>query len=263
MTRAALRSTAVAAFALACALPACGTIFPRYHTATRPAPAGMLESGGLESAPTDMRELTFVSADLPPSRTDGSRWDGSDDPDLYVLLTRDGEEIYRTPVVENTLHPVWNNASVTLRFAPHARYRVEVRDDDGAVSEYVAGQDFVGEPEGAAGGNVLFQLPRGVVLRVRASAPTPTLGMGVEYEIHETFVHVLALDEVCPARTAGLRVDDHITAVDGRSVGDLGEIGARQAMDRAAIRDVSLRVERTGRPPFVVDVRLNAVYRAR
>ena len=73
------RPAAVAALVLSFVLPACGTIFPRYHTATRPAPEGMLESGGLEGAPTDMRQLTFVSADLPPSRTDGSRWDGSDD----------------------------------------------------------------------------------------------------------------------------------------------------------------------------------------
>jgi hypothetical protein len=34
-------------------------------------------------------------------------------------------------------------------------------------------------------------------------------------------------------------------------------------MDRAALRDVSLTIEREGRPMFVVDVRLDAVYPAR
>lgn len=250
----------VASFALA----SCGTIFPRYHTPTRSPPPGMTESGGLMAPPADMRQLTFVSADLPPSRSDQRTWDEDGDPDLYCVLRRNGEEIYRTPVARDTLRPTWTNASVTLRLDPHARLRFELRDDDEAVSELVSDIEFTGVPDGAAeGGNVVMQLTRGVSLTLRAGPPSPLVGMGVEYEIHEDYVRVLALDAVCPARTAGIRVGDHVTAIDGRPVADLGEIGVRQAMDRSTLRDVALTVEREGRPAIVVDVHVNAVYLAR
>ncbi len=253
------------ALAASLALPACGTIFPRYHTATRPPPQGLGESGSLEAPPGDVRRLRFVSVDLPPSRSDDRQWDDDGRPDVYVVVYREGEELYRTPVARDTLRPEWGeDASFNLRVIPHARMRIEVRDDDGALSELIAETTFEGAPEGASeGGNVLLHLPRGVVVRASASAPVPVLGMGVEYEIHETWVRVLAIEAVAPARTAGLRVGDRITAIDGRPVADLGELGVRQAMDRASLRDVRLAVEREGAAPMVVDVRLGAVYPAR
>lgn len=245
-------------------LIACGAIFPRYRTPLRPPPPGMLESGGLTAPPPEIRRLTFVSAELPPSRADQRTWDDDGHPDLYCVLLRNGEEIYRTPVVRDTLRPEWPHASVTVRFDPRARLRFELRDDDGPVSELVSEIEFTGIPEGAlAGGNVSLQLTRGATLFLRAEAPAPMVGMGLEYEIHEEHVRVLALEAVCPARTAGLRVGDRITAIDGRPVASLGEVGVRQAMDRSALRDVTLRVERDGQPPAEITVRVNAVYPAR
>lgn len=252
------------ALTVVAALASCGTIFPRYHTPVRTPPPGMVESGGLMAPPPELRQLTFLSADLPPSRTDQRSWDDDGGPDLYCVLIRNGEEIYRSPVARDTLRPTWRDASVTLRLDPRARMRFELRDDDGAVSELVSDIEFTGVPDGAAdGGNVMMQLTRGVTLTLRAGPPTPLVGMGVEYEIHEDYVRVLALDAVCPARAAGLRVDDRITAIDGRPVSDLGEVGVRQAMDRTALRDVSLTVEREGRPATAIDVHVNAVYLAR
>jgi len=224
----------------------------------------MLESGGLMALPPQIRRLTFVSANLPPSRADQRTWDDDGHPDLYCVLLRDGEEIYRTPVARDTLRPEWQHASVTVRFDPRARLRFELRDDDGPVSELVSEIEFTGVPEGAmAGGNVSLQLTRGVTLFLRADPPPPMVGMGVEYEIHEEYVRVLSLEAVCPARTAGLRVGDRITAIDGRSVASLGEVGVRQAMDRSALRNVTLRVEREGRPAMEITVQVNAVYSAR
>lgn len=224
----------------------------------------MLESGGLTAPPPELRQLSFVSADLPPSRTDQRTWDDDGDPDLYCVLLRNGEEIYRTPVARDTLRPTWSGAAVTLRLDPRARLRFELRDDDGAVSELVSDIEFTGVPDGAAeGGNVTMRLTRGVTLTLRAGAPTPRVGMGVEYEIHEDFLRVLALEAVCPARTAGLRVGDRVTRIDGRGVGELGELGVRQAMDRTALRLVSLTVERDGVPATTVEVPVDAVYSAR
>ena len=58
------------------------------------------------------------------------------------------------------------------------------------------------------------------------------------------------------------RSDDQIEAIDGQHVSALGERGSRQAMDRAATRDVTLSLRRRGAPHEVI-VRSDAVYPAR
>ncbi len=243
---------------------ACGTIFPRYQTAMRPPPQGMREAGSLRPPPDNLRRLEFVSAELPPSRPDGRTWDDDGDPDLYAVLYRDDREVYRTPVVRDSLRPRWAHAAVTARLDPHARFRIELRDDDGALDELVAETHFTGTPSAATeGSNMVLRFEGGALLTVRSGPPEPMLGMGVDYEVHETYVRVLAVEPASPAAAAGLRPGDHVVAIDRTPVESLGEIGARQAMDRAAVRDVSLTVEREGRPMFVVDVRLDAVYPAR
>jgi PDZ domain/C2 domain len=243
---------------------ACGTIFPRYQTATRPPPPGMVESGSLRVPPDNLRRLEFVSAELPPSRPDGRTWDDDGDPDLYAVLFRNDQEVYRTPVVRNSLRPQWTNAAVTARLDAHARFRVELHDEDSALDELVAETHFTGVPSGAMdGSNIVLRLEGGATVAIRASAPQPLLGMGVDYEVHESYLQVLAVEPASPGAAAGLLVGDRVIAVDGHSVESLGEIGARQAMDRASVREVQLTLQREGRPMFVVDVRLDAVYPAR
>jgi hypothetical protein len=243
---------------------ACGTIFPRDQTAMRAPPPGMREAGALRPPPDTLRRLVFLSAELPPSRPDGRTWDDDGGPDLYAVLYRNDQEVFRTPVAPNTLRPEWPSAAVTARLEPHARFRVELRDDDGPVEELVAETHFTGVPSGAIeGSNMLLRLEGGAVVTIRSLAPEPMLGLGVDYEVHESYLRVLAVEAASPGATAGLRPGDHVVSIDRQSVAALGEVGARQAMDRAALRDVSLTIEREGRPMFVVDVRLDAVYPAR
>ncbi len=258
---------ALLALCLPVVVAACGTIFPRYTTAMRAPPAGMLETAALRPPPEGMRTVSFLSAELPPSRPDGRTWDDDGPPDLYAVLFRNDEEVYRTPVVRDSLRPSWEGATVTLRFGTHERYRIELRDDDGALDsldQLVAQTQFMGAPTGAIeGSNTVLRLENGVVVTLRSDAPTPMLGMGVTYEVHEEYLQVLAVEPSSSGAAAGLQVGDRIVSVDGRTVESLGEVGARQSMDRAALRDVSLTVQRAGRPMFVVDVRLDAVYPAR
>ncbi|MFO0646260.1 MAG: PDZ domain-containing protein [Polyangiales bacterium] len=243
---------------------ACGTIFPRYQAATRPPPQGMVESGTLRAPPENLRRLEVVSAELPPSRRDGRTWDDDGDPDLYVVIYRDGQEIYRTPVMRDSLRPRWTNAGFTARLDAHARFRIELRDDDPPLDELVAETHFMGVPTGAIdGSNIQLSLEGPASLMIRSTAPAPLLGMGVEYEVHESYLRVLAVEGASPAAAAGLQVGDRIVAIDRQTVESLGEVGARQAMDRGSVREVQLTVEREGRPMFVVDVRLDAVYPAR
>ena len=130
--------------------------------------------------------------------------------------------------------------------------------------DLVAETHFTGVPTGALdGSNILLRLEGPATVSIRSTAPAPMLGMGVEYEVHESYLRVLSVEPASPGAAAGLQVGDRVISIDRQTVESLGEIGARQAMDRASVREVQLTVQREGRPMFVVDVRLDAVYPAR
>lgn len=258
------RTVLTAALSSLLALCGCGAVFPRYTTATRNPPQGFVESNRLAAPPESVRRLTFVSASLPPQRTDGRAWDDDGPPDLTARLYRNDVEIYRTPIARDQARAVWNDASVTIYLPPSAQMRVELWDDDGAFSDPVGRAEFRGIPTGAAdGGDHLMRLEGGAELTLRVQAPEARLGMGVTYEVHGAHLTVLEVDAVSPANSAGLRPEDRIVAIDGQSVESLGEIGARQSMDRASLRPVTLSVRRGDGPPMDLEVRVDAVYPAR
>lgn len=258
-----LRPVVLAAFGLA-ALSGCGALFPRYTTATRPPPQGYVDANRLSPPPESVRRVTFVSATLPPQRNDGRAWDDDGPPDLYVRLYRNGVEVYRSPVARDMARAEWSNASTTIYLPASAQMRVELWDDDGAFSDPAGSAEFRGVPLGAAdGGEHLMRLQGGAELTLRVDAPRPLLGMGVTYEVHGGHLGVLEVEAVSPANTAGLRAGDRITAIDGVRVEALGEIGARQAMDRGSLRRVTLTVERGDGPAQQLEIGVDAVYPAR
>lgn len=259
----AARAAVIAALSLGL-LSGCGAVFPRYTTATRPPPAGFLDANRLAAAPESVRRVTFVTASLPPQRSDGREWDDDGPPDLYAVLYRNDVEIYRTPVATDQSRAVWRDAAATIYIPSSARIRLELWDDDGAFRDPVGRTEFSGIPVGAAeGGDHLIRLEGGAQLTIRVEAPAPMLGMGVTYEVHADHLRVLEVEAVSPANTAGLRADDRITAIDGQRVDALGEIGARQAMDRGALRALALTVVRGDAAPQEINVRVDAVYPAR
>lgn len=245
-------------------LAGCGAVFPRYTAATRPPPAGFVDANRLAPPPDSVRRITFVTATLPPQRSDGRAWDDDGPPDLYAVLFRNDVEVYRTPVARDDTRAVWSDASVTIYIPSSARVRLELWDDDGAFRDPVGRTEFSGVPLGAAeGGDHPMRLEGGAQLTIRVEPPAPQMGMGVSYEVHQDFLRVLEVEAVSPANTAGLRADDRIVAVDGQRVADLGEIGSRQAMDRGALRPVALTVRRGDAAPMELNVRVDAVYPAR
>ncbi len=239
----------------------CGAVFPRYTTATRRVPAGMLEERSVRPPPEDVHEIVVVSAELPPSREDGQPWDSDGGPDLYAIIRRNGTEVYRSPVVADSTRPEWHGASVTLRVRPTDVLRFELWDDDGLVDQPVGAEQVTGIPSSALdGGNWVVRFQRNALLYLAARSPEPRYGLGATFESHEDFLRIVELEEGSPGRIAGLREGDQVVSIDGRRVVDLGELGARQAMDRAAIRAVVLTVERDGSPRTTVTVEPGAVY---
>ena len=254
----------VAALASLSSLLGCAAVFPRYTTATRRVPAELLQERTVAPPPDDVRTVSVLSAELPPSRTDGQPWDSDGAPDLYAVILRDGAEVYRTPVVPDSLRPEWRAAEVTLRVRPDSVLRFELWDDDGLVSQPVGSEQVTGIPSSALdGGNWLVRFQGNAFLRLGARPPEARFGMGVTFEVHEDHLRVLAVEAGGPGAAAGLRVGDRIVALDRRRVQDLGEIESHQAMDRASLRPVTLTVERDGSPPATMTVAPGAVYSAR
>lgn len=245
-------------------LGACSAVFPRYTTAMHRPPPGMVEDRLVSPPPENVWQIRVLEADLPPSRIDGRGWDSDGAPDLFVVIRRNGEEVYRTPVLSNTLRPQWSNAAVTLTVNPNDALRVELLDDDGPVNDHLGLADFHGVPaEARDGGNWLVQLDNRTTLRLAASAPPPMLGMGVTYEVHDDFLQVLEVVPGSPAAAQGVVVGDRINAIDGHTVASLGEVGSRQAMDRGSLRGVDLTVTHAGRAAEPVHIESGAVYPAR
>lgn len=253
----------VAALASLASHMGCAAVFPRYTTATRRVPAELLQEHSVTPPPDDVRTVSVLSAELPPSRTDGQPWDSDGDPDLYAVIIRDGTEVYRSPVVQNSLRPEWRAAEVTLRVRPDSVLRFELWDDDGMVSQPVGSEQVTGIPTSALdGGNWVIRYQGNAFLRLGARPPEARFGMGVTFEVHEDYLRVISVEEGSPATTAGLRPEDRIVAIDGRTVQDMGELDSRQAMDRASVRQISITVARGDtRTPMTVSP--GAVYSAR
>lgn len=256
------RLAAVALVALAPAVSGCGALFPRYTTVSRPAPEGLLTSGALSPAPDFAQRITVLRAEIPRTTRDGRNWDDDGPPDVYVVVLRNGEEVLRTPVVQNSLRPEFpaERSRVDLRVRENDTLRFELRDQDPVFQDFIAAGEVRGVPPDARnGGNWSVRLEGGTVLELSATPPAPHIGMGVTYEYHSEYLAVLAVEEAGPAYSAGLRVGDQITVIAGRPVSAYSESEARVALDRSVNQDVSLVATRNGGPLEVV-VRRDAVY---
>src|SRR6266545_6532643 len=89
-------------------LSACGAVYPRYTTLLRDAPRGLIENGELTQPPDTVHRLSAVRAELPGATRDGRNWDNGNGPDPYVVVLRNGEEIFRSRVIQDTQRPVWD-----------------------------------------------------------------------------------------------------------------------------------------------------------
>ncbi len=241
----------------------CGAVFPRYTTATRAIPERLQETGNITPPPDSIRAVRAASAEIPATRPDGQPWDSDGLPDPYVVMFRNDVEVYRSPVARDTLQPTWDGPARSLFLSGETSFRFELRDADGVVDDSISVIEYPGVPSGALGaGEWRVTFPNTAALVLRLDRPTARFGMGVTYEMHEDYLQIVAVEQASPATAADLQVGDRITHIDGVAVSTLDERGGRQAMDRSVMREVTLRVVRSGAPPRDVIVRNDAVYPA-
>lgn len=243
----------------------CGAIFPRYTTVLRAAPEGTSGSGELTPAPDFVHRIAAMRAELPRQNREARDWDNDAGPDPYVVVFRNGEEIYRSRTLQNTLTPQWDAAHdfADVRIHDNDTLRIELRDDDGLGSDTVGAIERRGVPADArGGGNWEIRLEGGATLFLQTTTPPAQLGMGVTFDFRDDVLVVISVEEAGPAYSAGLRAGDRIVAIDGRSISSLGDGGSRDGMNRASTRDVQLTVSRP-RGNETLQVRRDAVYPSR
>lgn len=242
----------------------CGLVFPHYTTASREMPPALLESGSLTPPPPHIVRLTVASATVPLRTRDGRNWDDDAGPDAYVVIFRNGDEVLRTPTIDNNASPSWMTKNfVDLRVRSTDNIRVELRDDDGFGSDLVAQQSTSGLPDDVrTGGNWSLRLEGGSSVQIRVGAPRPVLGMGVGYDIRPTAIVVTDIEEAGPGYNAGLRKGDQIQQIDQRSVTGMTEGEARQSMDQFLLHDVTFLVQHATGTPVEITVRRDALYTA-
>ncbi len=259
------RLCALALTASLLASTGCAAIFPRQTTIYREVPAGLAERGELTPAPDFVHRLSVLRAELPRLTRDAREWDNDAGPDAFVVVYRNGAEIFRSRTIQNTLRPEWNPARdfADVRIHDNDQLRIELRDDDGIVSDLVGLAEVRGVPNDARNGGIWnVRLEGGASVQLQSNPPPPRLGMGVTYDFRDDVLVVLEVEEAGPAYAGGLRAGDRITAVDTRPISSLGEGGSRQAMNGGAMREIHLTVSRAG-SSTVVDVRRDACYPSR
>lgn len=244
-------------------------MFPRHTTASREIPPALLEGGGLTPPPDSLHHLGVAGAECPSQTRDGRPWDGDGRPDLFVVIYRNGQEVFRSRTIENSFAPVWDSAAdaVDLFVRPEDRFRVELRDDDGALvpSEFVGMVELRGgvPSEARDAGRWQLRLEGGAMVFLSSRPPRARLGMGVTFEYRIDSAVLVEVSEAGPANTAGLRAGDRIVRINGTEVSRMSELEVRQALDRVMMSDVSLAIERSGSAAFEATVRSDALYNGR
>lgn len=256
----------IAALSVLFVLTACGAVYPRYTTLLRDAPAGLIQGGELTPPPDTVHRLSAVRAELPRATRDGRNWDNDPGPDPFIIVLRNGSEIFRSRAIENTLRPVWDPSRdyADVRISDQDQLRVELRDRDSLDSELVGLTEFRGVPEYARGGGLwTIRLEGGATVELQSAPPPPRIGMGVTYEYRGSTLGIVAVEQTGPAYEAGVRAGDWVTAINGRSVAAMSELDVRNAMDRGSITDVTLLVDHANGVRTEMVIRRNAVYPAR
>jgi hypothetical protein len=249
--RRSFREAASAWLCLAAALAVLGPgcAFPRRSTPVSSVPA---LHGEPPDTPGDLWKLTIVSAEIPREQRSGLPWDSREsDADPYVRLSVDGRELWQSKVLEDTVHPTFNAGPPrNLAIDRNARVRIELWDDDGVSSDPIGIYEGRALGEAILDAETILKLEGGATLTVIVSRPEPHAGAGIGlYEVRKDALVILQVLPRSPAARAELEPGDRITAIDGRTIEQLGPKRAESALVLAAQNQSELTVYREGAEP--------------
>lgn len=229
----------------ATAVGACA--YPRRTTHVVPLPPG---AAGQYGRPKGMWKVELMGAELPARKKAGLAWDGDGSgPDPFVRLFVGSRMVWESEVVDDSHHPEWNVALPrNVIFPAGARFHVEVWDYDTPVSaDPIGTHTSTGLPPSLLP-NAVARLMLGTrgVLSMRLTPPVPHTGVGLEVEVRDNEVIVLAIMPHSPASRSELQVGDHIVAFGTERVSDLAEEVAFGRLSLAVDRGTHVWITRPG-----------------
>jgi hypothetical protein len=209
-------------------------------------------------APADTWQLTVVEAHVRPRKAGDLTWDENGGlPDVFVRILRDGQAVWESPVVDDSLNPQWNaTLPRNFRIPRGTPLRIEVWDRDAVGSDPVGIFDEHGLPQGALpGADARIMLEGGSWLTLRITNPLPHRGVGIEeYEVRPDALVVARVLAQSPAGRAGIEAGDAIVAIGEQRVSALNDAQAASALSMAANRHTSLTVRNAAGRESQVDL---------
>lgn len=217
------------------------------------------------NAPGSLVRLRFVSAEVPPNQRGALPWDDDGSAaDPFIRIYRGNDKIYESEPVEDQLRPTFDVTTENLSLPRTEDIRIELWDDDPGVPEPIGTWNGRGLPRTALpGADSNLTLEGGAQLLFRVVPAEPLRGSGIEeYEVRSNALVILSMVERSPAGRAGVRVGDRVTAIDGKSVDELGDAAAG-ALSMASSRRSSLTVVHTDGSEETVELDGGYTWRAR
>jgi hypothetical protein len=213
--------------------------------------------------PDDLLFLHVASADIPTRTRDGREWDevGGKAPDPFVIVFADDEELFRTDVQTNTLHPVWTEKpKVNYRVLPRSMLRLELWDKNAMQHRPICMAKFGDVHEDVFAGGRDIQCTSGARIRLDVERAKPKMGIGMKYEIRNHQVFITRIYEESPAARAELRPGHEIVAIQGKAVSQL-EQGEAQSLINANVRlGVTISVLEQGGGTLSVTLKDGPIY---
>lgn len=198
-------------------------------------------------APNDLHRLSFVSAIIPPRARGDQPWDeDGSPPDPFVRVYRDGDLIYESDAVDDSIQPRFEDAISENVILPRtAEVRIELWDsEDLRLPKPIGTWRGRGLPPTALpGADARITMEGSSQLTFRVEPPEAFRGTGITlYELRRDELFVDQVIRFSPAGRAGLDHGDRIIAIDGQPIADLGNDAAAGALSMASSRRTPMTV---------------------
>jgi hypothetical protein len=224
---------------------AAGCVYPRRTTSlmevTRP------DASESMSAPDDIWRITIVGATIVPRKNGDLPWDeGEGLPDAFVRVFRGEQQLYESPVIDDSLEPEWDAVLPSnIRVGSNAQLRFELWDRDQFGSDPVGFYRSSGRPPTAMpDADARLPLAGGSYVTVRFQAPRAHRGVGIaEYEVHPDALVVIRVLPHSPASRADIEPGDRIVRIGDRRVSSMSANDAASELSQALSRRHELGIQ--------------------
>ena len=217
--------------------------YPRHTTNLTPMPPGRVE---VSEEPRDMYTLRLIDATLSDRQISGLPWDDDGTaPDPFIRLYIDNRMVWQSPVVDNEMHPQWNEVlPENIIVKADSPLRIDVLDYDTAVSaDPIARLDRMGLPVNALPDAIArVQIDSRSSLTILVTAPRAYKGVGVRVEIRPGALKVIAVEPYSPASRAGVKVGETVVGIGVERVSEMSDQEAATNLSLASERGHKLTI---------------------